>query len=259
MLNMQTGDARKRQALQAALALTILVGYACRADVPGGDASLERAAMSARYVGGYLPSLACWIYTDPTYGRYCVRPAQSAWIERSALRQLYLLTAGEPLRADDRIDELPAHALPGLVGAFAVTQGSSGKAEFLAASDAFLFGSFGDAGARAARLTRIGAPDTYAWIFSSGGTWQGITVGRYHILTPRGHRFVDLSTVPVVREGDQAHRYTLSYQTATSVGRIFPLTVTERTDPGGAEVAHFVLPFNYHTWQYEFSPESSPH
>ena len=56
-------------------------------------------------------------------------------------------------------------------------------------------------------LPRLVGSDHHAWVFSSGGTWQGVSAGWYHVLAPHVRRLVDLSGIPVIREDDQAHRY----------------------------------------------------
>jgi hypothetical protein len=137
------------------------------------------------------------------------------------------------------------------VGAFAVAGDSDGAPKFLAATNAFMFGSFGDSGASAARLTRIGDPDYYGWVFSSGGTWQGVSVGQYHILAPHGDRFVDLSAVPTLREDEQQYRYMIHYEPASSAGPVYPLTVTKLDRADGRQVARLVVPFNFRSWRYE--------
>ena len=254
----RTRITRTLPALATALALT-LQGPTCGAMQTAATAhdKLVTAAMSLRYLARHTQARDCWLYMDQRYGRYCVKPLRSQWVERSGIRQLYLLTAGEPITADDRSEDLPAHALPGLVGAFALVATADGAPKFLAATDAFMYGSFGDSGASTARLIQIGAGDYYGWIFSSGGTWQGISVGWHHILAPHGRRFVDLSAIPTMRESDQDHRYTISYDRASSAGRVYPLTVTKLAQPRGAEVAHFLVPFNFRTWRYELPPAAS--
>lgn len=239
-----------------ALALTLLSCIARAAG--GGDDALIGAVMKDRYTAGYVVAHGCWLYLDRTYGRYCVKPLKTEWVEAQGGRRLYLLTSGVPMNPDESIDELPAHVLPGLVGAFALVEGSGGKPNYLAATDALMFGSFGDSGARAARLTEIGAPHFCAWVFSSGGTWQGISVGDYHILAPHNGKFVDLSTIPVMREDDQAHSYVIEFDSSKSEQRVFPLIVKKRPAAefeNGLVLDRFVVPFSFRTWRYEMPPD----
>ncbi|MGA7177991.1 MAG: hypothetical protein WBX11_00190 [Thiobacillaceae bacterium] len=237
-----------------AVALLILTCFAGQArGAPADD--LISAVMKGRYVAGYVSARHCWLYVDKEYGRYCVKPLKSEWVESGDRRRLYLLTSGVPINADGTIDDLPAHVLPGLVGAFALVKGLDGKPRYLAATDALMFGSFGASGARSARLTAIGPSDYYAWVFSSGGTWQGISVGSYNILAPRGDKFVDVSTIPVMREDDQAHSYDIAFDSSKSDRRVFPLIVTKQREVRGKRlkpvVDRFVVPFNLRTWRYE--------
>lgn len=205
--------------------------------------------MTARYGAAKGPPAPdCWRYVSQDYGRYCVRPLREEWVGARGTRRLYLLAGGVPIRADDTVDPSPAHVLPGLVGAFLVTVDASGGPKFLAATDAFMFGSFGDSGAFEAKLTQVGS-DYHAWVFSSGGTWQGVSVGWYHILAPHGGRFVDLSKIPTIREEDQAHRYSIEFVPAPS--RVYALAVTQLSDAADTKPRRFVVPFNYRDWRYE--------
>jgi hypothetical protein len=205
--------------------------------------------MTARYRAADVPSAPdCWRYIHPEYGRYCMRPLKEEWIGVHGTGRLYLLVDGVPMRADGTIDPSPAHVLPGLVGAFLVTVEASGRPKFLAGADAFVFGSFGESGAFKAKLLKVGS-DYHAWVFPSGGTWQGVSAGEYHILAPHGDRFVDLSKIPTMREEDQAHRYTIEFVPAQS--HVYALAVTQLSDTADTKPRRFVVPFNYRDWRYE--------
>ncbi|MGO9443788.1 MAG: hypothetical protein ACLPXB_03310 [Thiobacillaceae bacterium] len=236
-----------------ATALAILSCFTPQASGTPHD-DLIGDVMNHRYVAGYVAAHQCWLYVQKEYGRYCVKPLKSKWVHAHGGRRLYLLTSGVPINPDGTIDALPTHVLPGLVGAYAIVV-RAGKPRYLAATDALLFGSFGDSGAGAARLTAIGPSDYYAWVFSSGGTWQGISVAYYNILAPRGDKFVDVSTIPVMREDDQANSYDIALDSSKSTRRVFPLIVTKRREVIGKRpkpvVDRFVVPFNLRTWRYE--------
>ena len=232
----------------AVAALSLVLGTSHANDALLHD-DLVKAAMTARYGAAEVPPAPyCWRYIHPEYGRYCVRPLQEEWIGARGTRRLYLLAGGVPMRADGTIDPSPAHVLPGLVGAFLVTVDASGRLKFLAGTDAFMFGSFGESGAFEARLVKVGS-DYHAWVFSSGGTWQGVSVGWYHILAPHADRFVDLSKIPTIREEDQAHRYSIEFVPAPS--HVYALTVTQLSDAADTKPRRFVAPFNYRDWRYE--------
>jgi hypothetical protein len=231
----------------AVTALALALGAAHAKDALPND-DLVKAAMTARYGAAEgLPAPGCWRYVHPQYGCYCVRPLKEEWVGARGTHRLYLLTSGVPTRVDGTIDPSPAHVLPGLVGAFLVTVDASGRRTFLAGTDAFMFGSFGESGAFEARFVKVGS-DYQAWVFSSGGTWQGVSVGWYHILAPHGDRFVDLSRIPTIREDDQAHRYSIEFVSAPS--RVYALTVTRPSDEG-TKPKRFEVPFNYRDWRYE--------
>jgi hypothetical protein len=240
-------SARARHIRWAVAALSLALGTSHARDALPHD-GLVKAAMTARYgAAEESPAPDCWRYLHPEYGRYCVRPVKEEWIGARGARRLYLLAGGVPMRADGTIDPSPAHVLPGLVGAFLVTVDASGRPKFLAGTDAFMFGSFGESGAVEARLVKVGS-DYHAWVFSSGGTWQGVSVGWYHILAPRGDRFVDLSKIPTIREEDQAHRYSIEFVPAPS--HVYALTVTQLADAADTKPRRFVVPFNYRDWRY---------
>ena len=167
-------------------------------------------------------------------------------------RWLYLLASGVTIRPEGGIDALGIHAAPGLVGAFAVAADADGAPQYLGASDALMSGSFGDAGASAARLATIGA-ETHAWVFVSGGTWQGVSVGAWRILAPQEGRFIDLSTIPAIREDDPTHRYDIKFDASNPERRLFPLIVTKRAQARGGsdEPERFVVPFDPTTQRYQ--------
>jgi hypothetical protein len=237
---------------RAILALTYCA-LACAAAQASAvdDTQLVSAVMQGRYPAGFVSAQQCWLYLHPQYGRYCVKLLKSQWVSSRDGRWLYLLTAGVPLDAQGSVDALPVHALPGLVGAYAVAAGADGAPRYLAATDALMFGSFGDSGASAARLTAIGA-DSHAWVFVSGGTWQGVSVGAWRILAPQRGRFRDLSTIPAMREDDQTHRYQIEFDTSKPEQPMFALLVTKRAQSGGKgdEPERFVVPYDARERRY---------
>ena len=213
------------------------------------DADLATAVLTERYgAAAEAAATRCWHYVHAEYGPYCVRLLKVQWIGSGRARRLYLLADGAPMRPDGTVEPLPAHARPGLVGVFLAVISASGKPKVLAGTDAFMFGSFGDSGAFQAKFTQIGA-DYHGWVFSSGGTWQGISVGWYHILAPRGGQFVDLSEIPTMREEDQDHRYSIEFVSARR--GVYALAVTQLSDAPGAKPERFAVPFNYRDWRYE--------
>jgi hypothetical protein len=207
--------------------------------------------MQGRYRSGFVSAQQCWLYVHPHYGRYCVKPLKSEWVSSADSRWLNLLTAGVPIHADASIDALPVHALPGLVGAYAVAAGSDGAPRYLAATDALMFGSFGDSGASAARLTAIGA-ESHAWVFVSGGTWQGVSLGAWRILAPQHGSFRDLSAIPAMREDDPTHRYRIEFDASKPERPMFALVVTKLAQSGAKddEPERFVVPYDARARRY---------
>jgi hypothetical protein len=221
------------------------------------DAETVASIMRERYGTKLNAKHKCWIYTskNTTWGRYCMKPIQVRRVEAHDGPRLYVLAEGLPIdHFDGTIKETGAHAAPGVVGAFAISLDGAGKSKYLAASTELNFGSFGTAGAGTAKFIQLGPSDYYGWTFVSGGTWQGTTVGSHVILAPLGKRFVDVSTIPSMTEGDQNHAYEIAVDTTREDQKVYPLIVTKRfTGDGkkqGAVVATFRVPFDTKAWRY---------
>jgi len=220
--------------------------------------AIVEAVMRAQYGTRKDLGAGCWIHHAANLGSYCMKLVQQHLVGSHDVPRLYLLAEGLPMDGNGAIQEVGAHAAPGLVGAFAIElnrpAGDAGPAwRVSAASQELPFGSFGRAGVTDARLVQIG-PDYYGWTFVSGGTWQGVTVGLHVILAPRGPRFVNLSSIPSMTEQDQGHRFDIAIDATAKDVKVYPLIVTKwRIVEGkvaGGTVETITVPFDERRRRY---------
>jgi hypothetical protein len=232
------------------------------------DEQIAAQVMTAQY--GKPSRDGCWILHTPDLGNYCLKPIQRHRIEAHDGPRVYVLADGLPMSAAGEVEEIGVHAAPGVIGAFALALAGSATAAtggpaarpgawtYLAASKELRFGSFGRANAAGARFTQIGPDDYYGWVFVSGGTWQGITVGEHVILAARGRRFVDISSIPSITEEDQDHEFDIVFDAASRDGKVYPLEVTRRKiGAGGASGPvedRWKVTFDEHSWRYRWPP-----
>lgn len=190
----------------------------------------------------------CWEYT---YGApdaetdYCMQPAKAEVVPTRDGYGLYLRTSNK-LDAGDAFDAVS----PGLMGAFEVAIDRNGQWRYVAKSPALPFGTMGYCGCDKAKFVQLGS-DYYGWMFSSGGTWQGITVANHEIVAPRGDAFEDVSEVPEIRESGQDVSYAV--EVMADRGDIFPLKVIRIVS--GRRDGEMIVPFDKVRWAYRM-PES---
>lgn len=159
--------------------------------------------------------------------RYCMQAAAPQVVRAGTAHELYLRTFNSMDAAG--IDSYDA-ITPGLMGAFRVRIDPDGRWRVLEASRALAFGTMGSCGCDKAAFLKLG-PQVYGWMFTSGGTWQGITVSNHEIVVPRNGGFVDVSAIPEIRE--QAQGVTYSVRVVEDAGQGFwPLDVTRASDGG---------------------------
>ena len=217
------------------------------------------AVMRAQYGPSKHASAGCWVHGTADLGRYCMKPVQQQVVATQDGSRVYILAEGLPINGDGAIQEIGAHAAPGLVGAFAVALTESGAGaspmwRLIAASKDLRLGSFGRAGASAAKFIRLGPSDYYGWTFVTGGTWQGISVGSHVILAPLGARFANLSTIPSMTEDDQQHSFDIAVDDTVEHVKVYPLVVT-RSRVGEAKITGpaaqpKTVPFDDRRWRY---------
>lgn len=169
--------------------------------------------------------LDCW--TEATdEPPYCLRLAQVRQVEEAGRAVLYVLASN--VHGFDVPAYSYAHADAGRVAAFAAVINPDGSlGDVLAAAGALSYGSNGACGCTDATLVRLGAA-THAWHFVSGGVWQGIVVTNHVLLARQGDAFADVSAIPEMAEGDQAHRFSLRVDESDPSLERFPIVVTKQ-------------------------------
>ena len=169
--------------------------------------------------------LDCWreAKEEPPY---CMRLAQVRRVEEAGRAVLYVLASN--VNGFDVPGYSYAHADAGRVAAFAAVINPDGSlGDVLAAAGALSYGSNGACGCTDAELVRLGAA-THAWHFVSGGVWQGIVVTNRVLLARQGDAFADVSAIPEMAEGDQAHRFSLRVDESDPSRERFPIVVTKQ-------------------------------
>lgn len=219
-------------------------GSAARADEAAlqvlDQTMLERIVaelMQQQYGGTRDQATGCtnyvWAQGDAQI-RYCMQAAAPEVVRSGTAHELYLRTFNRMDAAG--IDSYDA-ITPGLMGAFKVRIDPDGRWRVLDASKALVFGTMGFCGCDKAAFLKLG-PQVYGWMFTSGGTWQGITVSNHEIVVPRNGGFVDVSAIPEIRE--RAQGVTYSVRVVEDAGQGFwPLDVT-RASEGGASATRRV-------------------
>lgn len=169
--------------------------------------------------------LDCWrAATDDL--PYCMRLAQVRRVEEAGRAVLYVLASN--VHGFDVAAYSYAHANAGRVAAFAAVINPDGSlGDVLADAGALSYGSNGACGCDDATLVRLGAA-THAWHFVSGGVWQGIVVTNHVLLARQGDAFADVSAIPEMAEGDQAHRFSLLVDESDPSRERFPIVVTKQ-------------------------------
>jgi hypothetical protein len=101
-----------------------IAGSAALAAVPlsalAQDPEVAEAVMRAQYGAQKDLKSGCWIHRTAGLGSYCMKIVQQHLVGAPDVPRLYLLAEGLPMDGNGAIQEVGAHAAPGLVGAFAV-------------------------------------------------------------------------------------------------------------------------------------------
>ncbi len=205
------------------------------AQTPATDtASIVREVMNDTYGETYEAQNRCWAYTwkdvqgDPA--DYCMRPGAPQVVDGPQGKVLYLYTYNA---TDIRSDARYGYSLvqPGLMGAFKIRMGGRRGWTYEATEAALDYGTAGDCGCSKARFVKLSNAGDYGWLFVSGGTWQGVSVADYSIVTAMKGRIVDVSKMPQVTEKAQGVTYDVSAKDDAAAKGFFPLHVV-RTDAG---------------------------
>ncbi len=251
-------------ALLAAAALPVVLAaaaaMAAEPAAPQTDDAIAAALLGAQY--GSARRDGCYVQRTADLGSFCMKAIHHQRVDVPGGARLYVLADGWPMNAKGEVEDIGTHASPGLVGAFELALGGSGTGpsrHLIAASKALRFGSFGRSNADGARFTRIGPGDDFAWIFVSGGTWQGISVGSHVILAAHGGRFVNVSDIPAITEQEQGERLDIAVDASSGDRPLYPLIVTrqpvnDRGQPVGAPDRTWTVHFNNRLWKYPWPP-----
>lgn len=194
-------------------------------------AALQRAVetlMAQQYGDAFDAKQRCWKFHATVEGGvdddYCMRAGAPQLVDLQGQPRLYV--AAHNLA--DAQGYVYGHVSSGLMGAFVLGPDGRGGWTLLAGDKQIPAGSSGYCSCDDAQLVRIGA-DTMAWKFASGGTGQGITVSRYHLIAPIGDKVRDLSALPQIAEDEQDSEYSFAIDDSDTGKPFFPLRVTKRT------------------------------
>lgn len=205
-----------------------------RRNAEGGAAAevrdLVRRVMTAEYGA---PESACYRYVDASAGlRYCLRvePRHVHVIGDGNL--LYFMAHSDPAEGDyDAVD-------PGILAAYEVRLKDG---HVVSKVKALATGASGSCQCEQAQFLELG-PAKFGWLFTTGGTWQGIDVYRYAIVAPVGGEFRDVSEVPQIEEDRQDVSYTVAVAPAPAAREFYPLDVRKAID--GKETFRMTVPYD---------------
>lgn len=188
-----------------------------------------RKTMVEQYGSHYNTALNCWPHTVMINGEeldYCMQAGKAEVVDSSAGNRLFFMASNISDIDAERPQFLYSHPDQGLMGAFELKQDSAGAWVLVAASKALEFGSSGDCACADARFARVGR-NTYGWLFTSGGVWQGVVVSKHNIVVPVDGQFKDVSQVPETEEARQGVTYTIALDDSDANATMYPLLVTE--------------------------------
>jgi len=218
---------------------------------PGGVtdkdvAQLIHAIMNEQYgASKYSAKYACWdIELDDNDGsstQYCMKSGQSHVVSEGGTTTLYFLSYNRSDIAGE-LDYSYSQANLGLMGSFkAIHDDKTHQWIYVAGDKAMEYGAGGACGCTDAKLVTIGT-NRHGWIFTSGGDWQGTLVLNYAIVTDFDGKFLNVSAIPRIREGEPDVKYDLHVADSHQTQAMFPLTVTKAK--GGKKIEDIDVPFD---------------
>jgi hypothetical protein len=244
--------------------LAAIVGLALAATVPAitkaqtaaaptpDIAATIKAVMDDQYGPTYDAKHRCWAYSysggDADAADYCMRPGKPEVVDVAGSKILYF-SASSATDIPDNPSYGYSQGQPGLMGAFKIRLGGKQGWTFVAMEPALTFGSAGECGCRDATLEKLSNKGDYGWVFTSGGVWQGTVVSNYGIVTAWKNKFVDVSEIPQIREGDADVRYEMTVQASPSALGLYPLKVVK--SKANARISEFTVPFDSQKVRYE--------
>jgi len=205
--------------------------------------AIVKKAMTEQYGDSFNEKYQCWDYiaTNLEDKQYCMKPGKATTVDANIGKTIYFHAAS---RADITDDLAYSYGSvdSGLLGAFKLSMDASGAWKSSASNKAMEFGSVGNCGCDQAKLLKLGDGDFYGWIFSSGGTWQGITVLNHAIVAPQGDVFANISSIPEIREEDQETIYQIKVVGTDTNKKIYPLLVSKQRK--GQAAQELLVPFD---------------
>lgn len=232
-------------ALGLALAVFAAAGNAL-AQTPAVDTStVVREVMDDTYGETYDAQNTCWAYTwkdaQGDSADYCMRPGAPQVVDGPRGKVLYLYTYNATdIRGDARFAY--SQVQPGLMGAFKIRLGGKQGWTYEAMEAALDYGTAGACGCGKPRFVKLSNAGDYGWLFVSGGTWQGVSVADYSIVTAIKGRIVDVSKVPQVTEKAQGVTYDVSVKDDALAKGFLPLHVVKTS--AGSQADAFDVPFD---------------
>jgi len=214
--------------------------------------AVVHALLLTRYPEGFDIAHGCW---KAHYGRgddamaYCMRPLPANVVTESGRRVIYVATA-----STTDIEGNPEYSYgatdAGVFDAFRAAVTADGNASITHAGTGMGFGTVGDCGCASADFVALG-PDVHGWVFSSGGTWQGVTVSTHALVAPIGDTFKDVADIPQYVEEDQHIEYRIAIADARGTSTWFPLIVSKYRN--ARKLGERTVPFDEARGLYAFS------
>jgi hypothetical protein len=204
--------------------------------------SVVDALLRTQYPEGFDDKHDCW---KARYGEgdeamaYCMHLLPASAVSEAGQQVVYVATASAANIEDD-----PSYGYgatdPGMFDAFRVVVAPDGATTLTASGKGLDFGMAGDCGCADADLVALG-PDVHGWVFSSGGTQQGITTATHSLVAPVGDTFRDVGGIPHYVEDQQDVEYRLAIASDDAVDGWFPLTISKYRgdDKIASRVVHF--------------------
>jgi hypothetical protein len=157
-----------------------------------------------------------------------MRPLTSHTVREGNSTTVYVaLASASDIPGDP--DYLYGHLDPGVMDAYRLVLAPDGAYTMTAKGLGLPFGTAGDCGCASAKFVQAG-PRTHGWMFSAGGTWQGMTVAFHSLVAPVGDEFRDVAGVPRFREDDPRVEYRVDMAPASGDGDWYPLRISRIRD-----------------------------
>jgi hypothetical protein len=200
-----------------AVGLACVTAHAVAQEVGNDDsADLVKSIMDDTYGQNYDARNACrpftWKSSQGEAVDYCMRPGTPHKVDGPTGKTFYLNTFNATDLRDTRY--LYSHAQPGLMGAFKVHVGGQQGWTYEVNDNAIEYGSAGDCGCANTRFVKLSNAGDHGWLFASGGTWRGVMVADYSIVTAILGRMKDVSTIAQASEANPGVEYAINVKEA---------------------------------------------